>query len=197
MRSKWLGGSHRNSSFGQMLIVLYSSRSQSDGVNYATQRMATQTRLYHIAEALKATRVSRSALKTLNAKKQQLENELQESEGPFMRALNSALQKLHVKREAKYGGALTGNNAKLVIDNRKVLLESLCRSDIFDRNGQPVARMWSSKWLNNQMATWNQVCPSFTVVRFCDSVRCTQSWTLSCGRRHCVDLKWCSWRRDV
>ena len=133
--------------------------------------MATQTRLYNIAEALKAPRVSSSVLKTLNTKKQQLENELDESAGPFMRALNSAVQKLHVKREPKYGGALTGNNAKLVIDNHKVLLESLCRSDIFDRNGQPVPRMWSTRWLSDQIATWNQVCHSCSVARFYDSVR--------------------------
>jgi len=164
MRCQRLGGSHRNQGFGEIYIVLYSSRSQKDGVSYATQRMATQTRLYHIAEALKATRVSSVLKKTLNTKKQQLEKELDKSDGPFMRAFKSALQKLHVKREARYGGALTGNNAKLVIDNHKVLLESLCRSDIFDRNGQPVPRMWSSRWLSDQMATWNQVCPSFSGV---------------------------------
>ena len=164
MRCQRLGGSHRNQGFGEIYIVLYSSRSQKDGVSYATQRMATQTRLYHIAEAQKASRVPRSFFSTLNTKKQQLEKELDESDGPFMRALTSALQKLHVKRESRYGGALTGNNAKLVIDNHKVLLESLCRSDIFDRNGQPVPRMWSSRWLSDQMATWNQVRPSFSDV---------------------------------
>ena len=138
-------------------MFVYGVNLQSDGVNYATQRMATQTRLHHTVEALNATQGARASA-TLKANKQKLEEELHTSEGPFMRALNTALRKLVVKREAKYGGALTGNNAKLVIDNHKLLLESLCRNDIFDRDGQLVKRMWSEKWLLDQMRTWNQVC---------------------------------------
>jgi hypothetical protein len=143
------------------------------GIPYAKQRIALLCRIANL-KAKAATETPANATQ-LSVKVEKLEKELQELPGPFRRSLQAAMRSIHLRTQTHIGGKLDGNNSLKLIKERRVLLEALCRHDLFDvhgNHGSPRAE-FTTRWFDEQMLCWNKV--KFLVIAFRSCVRCTRS----------------------
>ena len=102
--------------------------------------------------------------------------ELQKLPGPFKRSLQAAMRSIHLRTQTHIGGKLDGNNSFKLIKERRVLLEALCRHDLFDadgNHGSPRAE-WTTKWFEEQIASLSDFVAVRNLHQQCFSTSCRQ-----------------------
>ena len=127
------------------------------GIPYSKQRIALLCRIANLkAKAVTETPANATQL---SVKVEKLEKQLQQLPGPFKRSLQAAMRSIHLCTQTHIGGKLDGNNSLKLIKERRVLLQALCRHDLFDadgNHGSPRAE-FTTKWIEEQMVCWNKV----------------------------------------